>query len=389
MRMKIFLLLNQPYPNGYALTKRFHLYAKGLIENNQKVKILIPKPTDTTKKPLNKSTCGIYDNVEYKYFWKHTTRSNSFFIRRLHDFFGVFMTGIFIIKKKPDVVITSSFSNIAYLYWRLITYIFSIKFIKEKNEIDFLRLPTLSKKQTNKAIRNNKWFDGFVFINKQLRDYTNNVLNIKKPSIIVPILVGDYKKKEGKIIKNTILYSGTYVERKDGVITLLKAFSKLVKSNKNLKLIFTGSPKKSPDYAVIMQTIKNNNLHNNIQFTGYLNEMDLQSLVNKSEMLLVTKPDNRQNKYNFPTKLGEYLISGRPVLSTKVGTIGNLFTDKENIFFTKFDADNMANKIQYILDNAESANKVGENGRNFAIENFNYHYHSKRMIEFFKTIKIK
>lgn len=387
--MKIFLLLNQPYPNGYALSKRFHLYAKGLIENNQDVKILIPKPTDTINKPLNNNTSGFYDNVEYKYFWKHTTRSDYFFIRRWHDFIGVIMTGIFFIRKKPDIVITSTFSNIAFWYWRLITNVFSIKFIREKNEVDFLHLEVLTNKQIKIAKRNNKWFDGFIFINKQLREYTNNVLRIKKPSIIIPILVRDFKKKENKVNNNTILYSGTYVERKDGVITLLKAFSKLVKTNKKLKLIMTGSPEKSPDYAVIMQTIKSNELQNNIQFTGYLNEMDLQSLVNKSEILLVTKPDNRQNRYNFPTKLGEYLISGRPVISTKVGTIGNLLTDEENIFFAKFDANNIANKIQYILDNAESANKVGENGRNFAIEKFNYYYQSKQMIEFFKTMKSK
>lgn len=387
--MKVFLLLNQPYPKGYALSKRFHLYAKGLVENGQEVKILIPIPTESTKKPLNNEVSGFFDNVEYKHLWKHTTRSNFFFVRRWHDLYGVVMTGVIFITQKPDIVITSTFSNIAFGYWRIITYLLSIKFVREKNEIDFLHLQSLSKKQIKKAKNKNRWFDGFIFINRQLKDYTNNILVIKEPSIIVPILVSDFIKKEKKIIKKTILYSGTYVERKDGVITLLNAFSKLVKSDKESKLIFTGSPERSPDYDLIKKIIIENELENSIQFTGYLDENDLQQLMSSSELLIACKPDNRQNKYNFPTKLGEYLITGRPVISTKVGTIGDLFNDEENIFFTEFDPDSIANKIKYIFENPLIANKTGENGRELALKEFNYYYQSKRMIEFFNNITKK
>lgn len=381
--MKIIILLNQPYPNGYALTKRFHLYAKGLVENNQEVEILIPKPTDSINKPLNNRVFGVSDNVNYKYFWKYTTRSNSFLIRRWHDFFGVFMTGIYLINKKPEIVITSTFSNMAFLYWKLITVFLSIKLIREKNEIDYSTFPSLTKKQIKRARYENVIFDGFLFINKQLKDYTENILKIKKPSIIIPILVKDFCNKESEIKRKTILYSGTYVERKDGIITLLRAFSKLVRLDKDLKLILTGSPEKSPDYKLIMQIIKDINLGKHIKFTGYINDNDLQQLINISEVLIVTKPDNRQNRYNFPTKLGEYLITGRPVLSTKVGVIGDLFNDGENIFFTEFDVDSIANKIQYILENVKIANKIGENGRKFALEQFNYINHTKKMIAFF------
>jgi len=387
--MRIYLLLNQPYPNGYALSKRFHLYAKGFVEHDQDVKILIPRPTDKIIKPLNNNIKGCYDNIEYKYFWKHTTRSKFFIVRRWHDFFGVFMAGIYFLTKKPDIVITSTFSNIAFFYWKVITYFLSTKFIREKNEVDFLNLSTITYKQIKKAKNKNRWFDGFIFINKQLRDYTNNVLKINKPSIIVPILVKDFKKAEIKINKGTILYSGTYVERKDSLITILNAFNTLVKTYKHIKLILTGSPEISPDYHRIMQIIKENDIGNSIEFTGYLNESVLQKFMSSSEILLVPKPDNRQNRYNFPTKLGEYLITGRPVLSTKVGTIGDLFTGEENIFFTEFDADSMANKIKYVFENTELANKIGENGRKFALKEFNYYYQSKRMIEFFNTIKIK
>ncbi len=44
--MKILIILNEPYPIGMACTKRIHLYAKGLTELGNNVKIIIPKPTE-------------------------------------------------------------------------------------------------------------------------------------------------------------------------------------------------------------------------------------------------------------------------------------------------------------------------------------------------------
>jgi glycosyltransferase involved in cell wall biosynthesis len=385
--MKIFLLLNQPYPHGYALTKRFHLYAKGFVENGQAVKILIPKPTDSIKKPLNNSTAGVYNDIEYKYFWKHTTRSESFIIRRWHDFYGVLITGIYIIKEKPDIVITSTFPNIALLYWKVVTLFLLTKFIREKNEVDYVVSTILTEKQIKKAKYKNIVFDGFIFINKQLKNYNENILKINKPSIIIPILVRDFTISNSKIQKKTIVYTGTYVERKDGIITMLKAFSKLLETDKDFKLVLTGSPENSPDYMSFKQTIRNYKLENNIHITGYLNEIELQKLISTSEILLATKPDNRQNRYNFPTKLGDYLITSRPVLSTKVGTVGDLFKEQENIFFTAFNTNCIADKIKYIVKNTEIANQTGARGRRFALKEFSYIYQTKRLIDFFTKLK--
>ena len=126
--MKIYLLLNQPYPNGYALTKRFHLYAKGLIRNGHEVKIIIPHPTEYEDKLGNISISGIFEDVKFEYKWKSTKRSNGFLMRRYHDFTGGLKCGLTLIKERPDVVVTSSFSILFFLYVKLISFLFPFKF---------------------------------------------------------------------------------------------------------------------------------------------------------------------------------------------------------------------------------------------------------------------
>src|SRR5690554_3340755 len=118
--MKIFLLLNQAYPYGFALTKRFHLYAKGIVQHGHSAKIIIPLPTEKDSS-YNTEITGQYENIPFKYTWRSTQRSNNFWMRRFHDLSGALNTGALIIKEKPDILIVSAFSIYFYIYLKLIS----------------------------------------------------------------------------------------------------------------------------------------------------------------------------------------------------------------------------------------------------------------------------
>jgi glycosyltransferase involved in cell wall biosynthesis len=197
--------------------------------------------------------------------------------------------------------------------------------------------------------------------------------------------VNDYKKKSLPIQK-TIVYTGTYYERKDGIITILNAFAKLIESYPDYKLLLTGSPNRSNDYKKILESIRKNGLKKHIVFTGYLSEEALQNVLISSTMLILAKPANRQNLYNFPTKLGEYLISGRPVITTKIGVVGEIFENNKNIIYAENSVQDISDKMQFVIRHQDLADKVGEMGRKYAIENFNYLKHSKQMSNYFKSL---
>ncbi len=384
--MKIYLLLNQAYPNGYALTKRFHLYAKGFIENDHLAKIIIPMPTETDDSE-NKLTSGKYDKVPFEYTWKSTVRSKSFLIRRIHDFTGAINTARILLKDKPDILITSSFSTFFHFFLKFVSLTFPLIIIKEKNEIDFLRKDTVGKTDLRKLKITSQLFHGYIVINELLLTYLNHDLKDRKPKVIVPILVDDFTGNQQLEIQKTIVYTGTYLERKDGILSILKAFSKIKEKYPEYKLILTGSPAKSEDLPKITQIITTYNLDSSIVFTGFLKEAELQKILLSAGILIIAKPENRQNLYNFPTKIGEYLVSGRPVISTKVGVVGKLLQNGNNIIFAEYDVDDIVQKIEFLIVNPNLGNQIGQKGREFALKNFNYKYHAKKMINFFNELK--
>lgn len=384
--MKILLLLNQPYPNGYALTKRIHLYAKGIIKNGHIAKIIIPIPKEKTGKSRNILSKGVHDGIPYEYSWKKCERSEYFIERRIHDLYGYLNTGRKIIIEKPNVIITSSFPFLFYCYLKLISIFIPFRLVKEQCEVNYLRKDSINSLDKYKLKIIYSLFNGVIVISRQLKNFINEDLEINIPCILIPILLEENKSKNKFPINKTIVYTGTFLERKDGILTIIRAFADFKVEFPEYKLILTGSPTNSPDYSLIEDLVNHERLKDNIVFTGYLSESKLQEVVHSAELLILAKPSNRQNYYNFPTKIAEYLLSGRPILTTPVGVIGEIFSDNENMFFSEYSTEQISKKIKFIILNKQLAIKVGENGKSFGIKNFNYIYNSDRMINFLKKI---
>ena len=90
-----------------------------------------------------------------------------------------------------------------------------------------------------------------------------------------------------------------------------------------------------------------------------------------SDLLVSSQPDSLRAKGGFPTKLVEYLASGKPVLFTDVGEISNYLIDGENGFLVPPESPSLyAEKILYIKNNIQSSKLIGENGRNYVLDNF-------------------
>lgn len=100
-----------------------------------------------------------------------------------------------------------------------------------------------------------------------------------------------------------------------------------------------------------------------------------------AQLLLLARPANIQAKGGFPTKLGEYLTTGRPVVITKVGEIPDYLTDGENAFMAEPDNPlSFALKVEEALTDTENARAIGLNGKKLAVTIFNYKTQGLEMI---------
>ena len=89
--------------------------------------------------------------------------------------------------------------------------------------------------------------------------------------------------------------------------------------------------------------------------------------------LLIPLRPTFQDIARFPHKIGEYLASGNPVISTNYGEVKYYFRDMDNMLIAEnYDVQEFAEKMQYVINNINEVKRIGLNGKELALKQFNY-----------------
>ena len=197
----------------------------------------------------------------------------------------------------------------------------------------------------------------------------------------LPDLLG-WKNNRQKI--KYIAYCGTASNTKDGVDELIKAFYLVTKKHSDVKLMIIGKTPQNDEANKNLELINNLGLKEKVIFTGIVSFHDMPQLLKNAEIMALDRPDNMQAKYGFPTKLGEYLLSGNPVVVTAVGDIPcYLENGVSALIVPPSDATSFSQSLIWILDNPDKAKIIGENGRKVAMAFFNSQIESEKIIDHF------
>lgn len=215
-----------------------------------------------------------------------------------------------------------------------------------------------------------KLYDGFSLISENLIQFYGQYIN--KTAVIkkLPIAI-DISRFPINIMKinneKYIFYAGSISEQKDGVESLIRAYSKIHTLIPDLKLKLAGGSSEG-----INALIQKYNLFDKVILLGNINRDDIPKLMIESYICVLARPESKQAEGGFPTKLGEYLASAKPVIVTDVGEIPYYLTHKVNAYLiSRYNIDaELVDTIIDINDNYIEALKIGRNGRKLAVEKF-------------------
>jgi len=387
--MFIKIILNEPYPHGKACTNRIHYYAKGLIELNEAVEIIIPRAKRNTEKELlNREIKGVFENVPFIYTPGITVRTKSKLMNKFYDIKGLWRACYYFIRnrKYTDIILLVSNKPTHILVFKFISRIIKAKYLIEKSEIPFKLKKINYLKQL--YIRNIfKLFDGFIVISNYLKNYFAEIVPYKAKIIIIPILVNSEEflnhKNLPAVYTRNIVYTGTLDENKDGALSLIKAFAIVLERIPDAKLIMIGSANHNSDYQKLTKLIEHLNLQNNVILTGYVSRKVMIDYLMNSTALALAKPDNQQSEACFPTKLGEYLMTGKPVVVTRVGEIPIYLKNEVTALIAEpGNNHDFAKKLIRALTNEQDGQIIGSNGKKLAIDEFDYKKNTERLRDF-------
>jgi glycosyltransferase involved in cell wall biosynthesis len=108
--------------------------------------------------------------------------------------------------------------------------------------------------------------------------------------------------------------------------------------------------------------------------------------LSECKILAITRPSTLQTKAGFPTKLGEYFATGRPVLATNFGDMEEYFKDGSDIIMAECgDSEAIAKKIKWMIENNRDLEIISKRGYKTAHDLLEYKNSVNRMIGFLES----
>jgi glycosyltransferase involved in cell wall biosynthesis len=110
----------------------------------------------------------------------------------------------------------------------------------------------------------------------------------------------------------------------------------------------------------------------------------LPNLLSIADFLVQPGKLGQFNDYRFPSKLPEYLASGKPVILPETN-IGRYLKDKEEcLLLGKGDADDIAQKLEFLISNEPLRKRIGSGGRKFAQEHLKWGHIASKLHSFYR-----
>lgn len=369
--MKIFIVNTLPVPSGNASVNRLLSYAKELVPLGNDVTVLSSARSD--------EKMGVTNGVKYMNY------GNQGLIRAL----GAILKSIR--KEKPEIVILVSNSLfLIYPLW-LTCKTWGGKLLQEKSEFPFVLQNTsffghlYAKFYVGTTY---KLFDGLIVMTKPLMAYFKDKVRKKARLFEMPMTVDCERFKVSKNeseFGDYIAYCGDMAGNKDGVVNLIDAFDIASKKINGVKLLLIGGSSNQAEFTKIKQHAEFLG-NERIVFYGRADRDDIPQLLVNAKALALARPSSLQSSGGFPTKLGEYLSTGNPVIVTKVGDIPNYLND-ENAFVVEPDDNKaFAEAIVHVFADYDKAKEFGTKGKDVAMSVFNAKVQAGRLNEFIQSI---
>ncbi|AIZ42297.1 glycosyltransferase [Cellulophaga baltica] len=326
------------------------------------------------------------DNITFNYI----PMINIKFFKNIGIFFYTFFKIIFwsLTNRNEDKVIICDVLNVSIASASLFaSKISSLKIITIVTDLPGLMVTNVKKKNsilkniyTKIAIYVLHKFDGYILLTIQMNEIVNPY---NKPYMIMEGLVdlnmkGALNNLENKNEIKTVIYAGGLYE-KYGVGNLINAFRKI--SNPNIKLYLYGSGEMVPE----MQSITKSDFR--IVYKGMVPNKEVVNEQLKATLLINPRPSTEEfTKYSFPSKNMEYMVSGTPMITTKLKGMPDEYLEYVYVFEDESEEGMHRTLVQILSKDKDELHNYGLKAKHFVLSKKNNLIQAERILNFTEKI---
>jgi glycosyltransferase involved in cell wall biosynthesis len=195
-------------------------------------------------------------------------------------------------------------------------------------------------------------------------------------------LIEEYDDNGGTFIKDhSICYIGNVAQVR-GIESMVKMMDYL---DDNIRLNMAGLVCGSD--ADLLENLKKTNGWKKVIYHGLVNRKEIYKLMNKSKIGLVLFHPIPNHLDALPTKMFEYMIAGIPIVVSDFPFWKGIVEENHcGLTADPLNPQEVAEKIQYLLDKPEIAREMGANGRKAVLEKYNWGIEEKKLIDIYNSL---
>ena len=383
------VIVAEPYigfPNGTAATSRVAAYARGLAAAGEDVHVIMLGPSELqASTAVNTEVTGVFRGVPFEYTSVSTIKSPHLITRKWR-----IMTSLRRARRRireldersgVDAVLLYGSATRTGAFFDRVARSVGALYVLSLVEMPYHGLPAGPSRDARQVHHGETFlrrFDVIVAISTYLAGYARTHARPSAEVIVVPILVDsdDYRTDQPPAHDPRLMvYVGMLNEAKDGVATLMRAFAEVSPDFPDVVLRLVGDSDDErvsnvPEFRRIAEDL---GIADRVLFTGQVRREDVPRHLRDASVLVLARPASQQADAGFPTKLGEFLASGRPVVVTATSDIAAYLTDGRSAFLVPpGDVGALAAGMRRSLSDPEGSAVVGACGRQVAERSFDY-----------------
>lgn len=403
--MEVHVLINQnPFYANSATANRWLTLLEGLAALDTPVNLWITGGYQSAYERDSAGLSGEKNGVQYRYL--HQWVNDSLWKRRWHQYVLRYWQQLWAGRYLRRIKWNSKsilWTENDLLLWKLAENLAGknkhLKLFTEMSEfLDIHHFNIGNKLQKVAGDRKQRYFErkylyslsGFALMTHKLLEHYSAFPGRLPALMHLPMTV-DLERFEAKhapvedYVSPYILFVGVMNDAKDGVNLLIQSFAQIAPQFPDLKLYLVGGW--NYDTPAHLESIDRLNMQQRIFWKGEVSRNTIPALLQHAELLALPRPDSKQAQGGFPTKLGEYLASGKPVVASRVGELPKYLEDSQSVFFCQPGSiDSLTATLNRALSNPTFMHQVGANGREVAKKYFNKNIQSKLLKDFFERL---
>lgn len=202
------------------------------------------------------------------------------------------------------------------------------------------------------------------YLTTNFRDYMQKWGYDDRQLLRFPVVKFSAEKSEVRTlikskVNKDIVYSGTINTQKDEFISVLDVLSNLKEDYPSLRFRIFGARIESDSKTIIEKEARKRGVWDQVIFEGWKENEVLQQAQNEALVLLVLKKDCSFNRFNFPSRILEYIDAKRPVILTDIPNHRMFFEDGKNAYLVEDgNVDQLEDRIRRCLTEQDEVERI-------------------------------